>query len=679
MRGSFERVERVGLRKASERVFYEIKGKSGIMRYGGASFDIEEEFRRLRAMLGVIEAVYIEEDDYVASSWAYKYLMPRVLALLIYVRSCLEDRSGGMFKVRMDGEEERWWYAPNVRERKDRRERIKAWADESSERTEVRLKADNEKVRYGNYEYLYKEIKVRGMAIAARYYMHYNIQYLELSKGGKSYPRRMRVLRSAVWWSNQMLLNIFGKKMVDGGEYSDICPQLIVFSTMPSSGKSFVCNTMNEMFSALAMIIQKKGGCLRVGNEQGNILEQSRQTIGLLLNPLILDVYDELNDYVKVGGKFTPFAKSSEEDWALKGVCFTPASTIFKTRDSTINSVRCQLGMFDDPSRGQQESSNMTIHKRICNLFNGDFQDRFESQEQKKILLTGTMFNPEDVFSTEIAKALGNGFKTDERFRGTYISNDGKTVVIINDCEDEFGDSAYPEFISNEALAAKRASLPEYDYRCIWRQKPIPADGLIFSKEYLSFYDEMPAEGELSDYAFAVIDPTRRKASDFFSMPIFRRHTKTRKFYLVDIIYQRKSVLQLYDKITSKIFMHKIIKLGYEENTDTSLGTALKAKLKERDENSLNWVKMQQIYSTKNKLDRINAMADVIIQNIVFPSAAYKSPKSELGFAVHSLTNFDGDSKKNDDFPDSLAMFADMFIVNSDRTNYVIPHKNLPF
>lgn len=647
------------------------------VRYGGSEFDIEYEFKRIKLMYELIQSVRVE-DDYIAAGWAYEYLLPRVNALLRYI-----DK-GENFRVRIKGDREEWSYYSGYIASNEERARVLKWGSSGSEMTLVK-QGDGCKKQVSYIEYLYKEIRVGGMAIAGRWYMHYNLQYLELDKRGeKSYPNRMRVLRSAVWWCNQMLMNIFGKKMIDGGEYSDIQPSLIVFSTMPSSGKSFVCNTMNEMFSVLAMIIQKKGGVLRVGNEQNNILEQSRQTIGLLLNPLIIDIYPELAQYVKAEGKttkFQPFDKAAAEEWSLKGTVFTPTGTIFKTRDSAINSVRCQLGMFDDPSRGQQESSNMAVHGRICNLFYGDFQDRFESQSKRRILLTGTMFNPEDVFSKAISNALGDGkYTTDTRFRNTYISSDKKTIVIVNDCENEYGESAFPEFISTKDLHERRDSLPEYDYRCIWRQRPIPADGLIFSKEFLSFYDELPPANELSDYAYAVIDPTRRKAKDFFSMPIFKYHSKSDKYYLIDIIYQRKSVLQLYDKIVKKILNHRIIQVGYEENTDTSLGVAIKAHLKDKDPNALKWCNLQQIYSTTNKLRRINDMAGTIIQNMMFPSAKIKSAKTEIGFAVHTLTNFDGDGGSgNDDFPDSLAMFADMFIVNANKTNYIIPHKNRPF
>ena len=658
----------------SVRVFHEIR-KSGSEMYviGGDKFDIQEEFNRINAMYKLATMVYDMQDKYIASSWCYEYILPRVNSLLRYI---IYGTYIGIKECK--GDKEKYYAAKAMVAGVAEQKRTRKWCSESSEKTAVKAR-DGSSEQLINVEYLYKVIRKKSMAMGARYYMHCNIQYLEQQKGKKSYPSRMRVLRSAVWWANQMLLNIFGMRMPDGGEMSKIEPELIIFSTMPSSGKSFVCNTMNEMFMLLARDLQQKGGCLRVGNEQNNILGQSRQTIGLILNPLILDIYPELREYISSSGRFSPFEKGAEEEWSLRGAVYTPTSSIFKTRDSAINSVRCQLGMFDDPSRGQQESSNMAVHARICNLFNGDFQDRFEDQSNKKILLTGTMFNPEDVFSTEMTKALQDGFITDERFRNTYISKDMKTVVIVNDCEDEFGNSAFPEFISDWALKKKRDSLPEYDYRCIWRQKPIPADGLIFAKEYLRFYDELPPKDEFSGYAFASLDPTRRKANDFLAMPIFRYHEKSGLYYLVDIIYQRKSVLQLYDKIVDKIFLHRIVKIAYEENTDTSLGVALTQKIKDRNENAVRIVELMQVYNTQNKLARINAMAQTIIQNIVFPSEVAKNPKTELGFAVHQLINFDGNKSEHDDFPDSLAMFADKIIVNANSKNYVKPHKNRPF
>ena len=262
--------------------------------------------------------------------------------------------------------------------------------------------------------------------------------------------------------------------------------------------------------------------------------------------------------------------------------------------------------------------------------------------------------------------------------QGEKISKKKDIVVILNDCEDEFGNSAFPEFISNEDLDKKRRSLPKFEYHCIWRQKPIPAEGLLFSGDYLKFYDTLPEE--LSDYAFATLDPTRRKPNDYLSMPIFRYNPSNGLYYLVDVIYKQKSILNLYDEVIKKIKTHKIIEFWYEENTDTSLGTVLKMKMEQDGNNIDKWCKLNEVWSSKNKIERITHFSDAIINNIVFPSKLYAPTTTQLGFAVHQLQQFDGSKNTgHDDFPDSLSMFADKHIVNNKKRNVVKGKKRLPF
>lgn len=671
--------------KEIEKAFYskEVMGE-GIIVYSSAVMEDDsdlvkvwscnKELVQIRAMWQLCELMF-KENDFKAACMAYKYIMPRIEAFLQYIYKGV--RYG--YKIERKGKSVEVEYRV-IDENVNEEERLKVykWASEKEEIGKW-YNSDGSIEEMPNLKFLYSVIRKRVMAIAARYFIHWNIQYLELEKSKKSYKTRKRILRSAVWWFNYLLLQKFKLSMPDCPEgFETIVPREIVFSTMPSSGKSFLCNTMNEMFTVLDMIMEQKGGVLRISNEQGNIFRQSRQTMGLLLNRLIIDIYFELRDFVGKNGIFSPFNKASEEEWGLKGCIYEPCTSIFKTRDSAINSVRCQLGMFDDPSRGLQECNNAEIHKKITTLFYGDFMDRFETQEDMAIILTGTMFNPADVFSTEISYALENGYYVDKRFNNTYISKKKDIVVILNDCEDEFGNSAFPEFISNEDLDKKRRSLPKYEYHCIWRQKPIPAEGLLFSGDYLKFYDSLPEE--LSDYAFATLDPTRRKPNDYLSMPIFRYNPSNGLYYLVDVIYKQKSILNLYDEVIKKIKTHKIIEFWYEENTDTSLGTVLKMKMEQDGNNIDKWCKLNEVWSSKNKIERITHFSDAIINNIVFPSKLYAPTTTQLGFAVHQLQQFDGSKNTgHDDFPDSLSMFADKHIVNSKKRNVVKGKKRLPF
>lgn len=604
-------------------------------------YKLQDELVALTAECKLVCAMY-RLNDFKASSYAYAFTMRKIEEIIEYC----------YVRLKMPA--------------------IFEWCNAKSEFATVR-QTDGSIKQYSNLGYVYDYLKFQQMAIAARYFIDYNIQYLERDKPEKDYPSRRRILEAATWWINQGLLGRIGLKMPFTAPEYDFVPQVVIFSTFPSSGKSYLVNTTNEMFVELNKIINEMGGFLRVGNEQGNIFRQSRQTMALIENKLIMDIYPENREFI-IKGTYRPFAKSSEEEWGLGGVKYDPATSVFKTRDSAINSVRCKIASMDDPSRGQQESTNVKIHNDIVQLYRGDFSDRFKNQDDKFIILTGTMFNPNDVFSQEIQLAMVDA-TPDKRFKNTYISKDKRTIVIVNDCEDEYGSSAYPEFISSDALAKKREGLDPYDYACVWRQKPIPAEGLIFDEDFLNTYDSLN-ETELDSYSVAYVDPTRRRAKDFFSMPICRYDKKADEYVLYDVIFERKSSIDLYDTIVDKIISDKIIRIVIEENVDGSLAEMIKEKLKAR---GIKWCEVITIYNTVSKAQRIASLANTVKKNVRFPSKRAYKPRTQMALFMRWLTQYTTiGTTEFDDAPDSICGFSEHFIINGIRKNTIKVSSHLP-
>lgn len=603
-----------------------------------AQYDLQSELLALNAECALVSAMYTE-NDFRASCYAYAFTMRKIEEMLRYIYANMDNK------------------------------KVADWCGAHSS-FGIEILSDGSTQSYNNLGYLYEILQYKQMAIAGRYFIEYNLHYLERDKQEKDYPCRKRILESAVWWINQGLLGRFGLKMPFAPKEYDFVPQVVIFSTFPSSGKSYLVNTTNEMFSELNWIINNMGGFLRVGNEQGNIWRQSRQTMNLIENKRIFDIYPE-NKKLIFKGSYRPFGKSSEEEWGMNGVSYDPSTSIFKTRDSAINSVRCKIASMDDPSRGQQEATNVKIHEQIVQLYRGDFSDRFKNQDDKFIILTGTMFNPNDVFAQEIEAAM-RGAHADTRFRNTYINRELKTIVIINDCENELGESAYPEFISTNALAKKREGLNPYDYACVWRQKPIPAEGLIFDYDFLKTYEQLPTEN-LSEACYAYIDPTRRSAKDFFSMPILKYNTETDDFYLVDAIFEQKAPRDLYDKIINKIIEHKIMKLVIESNVNEGLKDILEMKLSER---GIRWCEIAVIYNTANKAQRIADNANTVKSTIVFPRKGQYGTKHPVGLFMYYLTQYTVDGgNKHDDAPDSICGFVERFVIAATRKNTITTRK----
>lgn len=630
--------------KEIEASFKKVAGKNPLRTTSFAKYYLKDEFNALVTECRLVNLMY-KLNDFKASCYAYTHTMRKIEEMLEY---CYK-----------------YFTTSNY---------VQTWCKASDDNT-IQRQPDGSTKQLSHLAYIYDVLRWEQMAVAARYFIEYNIQYLERDKTKKAYPSRKRILEAAVWWVNQGLLGRFGLRMPTGDKNFQFTPQTIVFSTFPSSGKSYLVNTLNEMYAELAWIINEKGGFLRVGNEQSNIYNQSAQTKNLIENKRIIDIYPE-NRQMIIKGMYKPFSKSSDEEWIMNGVKYTPTANIFKTRDSAINSVRCCVASMDDPSRGQQEATNSKLHNDIVQLFRGDFSDRFEEQDDKFILLTGTMFNQNDVFAQTIGQAM-NGARPDRRFKNTYISADNKTIIIINDCENEYGESAYPEFISTEALVEKRNGLDAYSYACIWRQKPIPAEGLIFDYDFLQTYDELPTS-DLNEQSVAYIDPTRRSARDFFSMPILRQNKKDEKFYLTDCIFCQKSSIDLYDDIVTKILKNKITRLVVEENIDGSLAEVIKIKLKAA---GVKWCDVMTKYNTVNKAQRIANLAGTVKDNIVFPTKRRYAGRTQMSIFMNSLTQYSADVSKNlhDDAPDSICGIAENFIFNQVNKNYVKTYKKLPF
>lgn len=631
--------------KKAVRAFDGVAKKHPLRASSFARYNLDGEMKALVTECRLVKLIYTM-NDFKASCLAYTHTMRKIEEMLLFIQKYYKN-------------------SPPTKE----------WCAKETDDT-VQVQSDGSKKRYNNLGFLYEVLRWEQMAIAARYFIEYNIQYLERDKGEKDYPSRKKILESAVWWMNQGLLGRFGLKMpTNDYNYAYIMPTLVIFSTFPSSGKSYLINTTNEMYSELAWIINEMGGYLRVGNEESNIFRQSRQTMSLIESKRIFDIYPE-NKALIFKGMYKPFAKSSEAEWGINGANFDPQTSIFKTRDSTINSVRCRIAAMDDPSRGQKEATNAQIHNDIVQLYRGDFSDRFKSQEDKLVFLTGTMFNPNDVFAQEIGKAM-KGARPDARFKNTYISADNKTIVIVNDCENEYGESAYPEYISTKELEDKRSGLDPYTYACVWRQKPIPAEGLILDYDFLKQYDELPVE-DLNEQSWAYIDPTRRSAKDYFAMPIFRQNKKDGLFYLTDCIFIQKASIDLYDEIVEKIVRNKIVKLVIEENVDGSLAEVIKIRLKGL---GVNWCEILTKYNTVNKAQRIANMVGTVKENVVFPMKGKYNTRHPLGLLMHHLTQYSFEASKNlhDDAPDAVCGFAENLIFNVATRNLIKTYNKLPF
>ena len=516
------------------------------------------------------------------------------------------------------------------------------------------------------------------VAVGARYSLHHFIEYMFHNKNKKPYVPRREILASAVFYVGRGLI----ERLKIGIDFNDgiVPPNLVMFSTFPSSGKTLVANYACAWIKCLAMIKIRGGAFLRIGNEEGNVNKNSQAIKDILSDRTIMGVFPEMEGMVDEKDNFKPFDKDSIDEWFLKEDKEEPKSAVFRTSGSATNGIRINLALvIDDPSRGMVDRKNVDVHQKIISSYNGDWRSRFDYEEESFVFALGTRFNNFDVFSAIQDQAEKEGLYPDENFNNTFKTEDGRTVIINIDCEkdDGSGQSRFPHLISDRTLENKRNSMSKQEYYCVYRQKPIPEEGLDFDYSLLKTYDRKFLSSELDYFAYAACDPTRKTGADYLSFPIYKQivdpnHEFFGKYAFVDCIFIQRSVKDpdTFQKIINKIVDNNIKKLYLENNTDTSLGQRIQDHLKNINYDILI---IKEIYSVQKKSERIADQTSSIHNNIVFPKEGLFPKYTEMGHFMEQLTMYSSSSaNKHDDAADSVSTFSREHIDKTKTENRAI-------
>ena len=530
----------------------------------------------------------------------------------------------------------------------------------------ARINLLSEKEGAKKYQKYFDAIKIYWdiVAVGARYSLHYFIEYMFHNKNKKPYVSRREILAPAVFYVGRGLI----ERLQIGIDFQDgiVPPNLVMFSTFPSSGKTLVANYAMAWIKCLAMIKIRGGAFLRIGNEEGNVNKNSQAIKDILADKTIIGVFPEMECLYDEKGNYKPFDKDSIDEWFLKEDKEEPKSAVFRTSGSATNGIRINLALvIDDPSRGMVDRKNVEIHQKIISSYNGDWRSRFDNEEESFVFALGTRFNNFDVFSAIQDDAEKQGLYPDENFNYTQKTEDGRTVIINIDCEkdDGSGDSRFPDLISNRTLESKRNSMSKQEYYCVYRQKPIPEEGLDFDYSLLKTYDRKFLPNELDYFAYASCDPTRKTGADYLSFPIYKQiidpnNENFGEYAFVDCIFIQRSVKdpKTFERIINKIVDNNIKKLYLEINTDTSLGQRIQDHLK-----SLNYdiLIIKEIYSVQKKSEKIADQTSSIHNHIVFPKEGLYPKYTEMGSFMEQLTMYSSSSaNKHDDAADSTSMFS---------------------
>ena len=413
------------------------------------------------------------------------------------------------------------------------------------------------------------------------------------------------------------------------------------------------------MFSAFVYGLDKEKAIMRISCSDTLVKQFGRDLVDIIRSEDFCDIFPDFAS--------DPFFKKTEDEFQFKDS--RERNFLCITRDSRIVGFRTNMVIEDDLIGGTKEALQDELHKRIIYSHVTDWTTRGKDNNLQVISI-GTMFSPNDLLNWLKENAEKNGEPQDtpfEKFVEVYKNNfTGKLEVFITiPALDENEQSTLEcEFPTNYFLKKKDELLSdksgdgEYQWQSVFMQNPVPPTGLDFSYTNLQTYENPPniydPQSEFSPYTWAVIDP-QRKGKNFIAMPIFaHKLNDDSEHYLIDALFRKQPMMELYDDIVQKVIKYKIRKLWIETNTDTSLPALLEAKI----EQAGGFCEIISVYTLQNKEQKIKDEAGYIKKSIIFPQRNKLENGSDLKVFMEQLTSYSFErANKFDDAPDSLAIY----------------------
>ena len=346
------------------------------------------------------------------------------------------------------------------------------------------------------------------------------------------------------------------------------------------------------------------------------------------------------------------------------------------TKLSDVNGVRAKYLFLDDITQ-RKDMANLTQHNKDIHSFEHEWFERNYNRNNFYIVASGTTYSQFDILSFLKRKMGGDKAvvtavnKYTHISKSDYIVPNGISVFVCVPLLDyDTDESTYPAKISTHRARKKREENPT-EFWAMDMQRPLPPDSSPFYFTKLRQYTTLPPIGECGrdETCLGVLD-TKRRGKDFLSMPIFFEANDPDRegataFFLVDWLYDDRPMKECIPLVVSKIIQHKITRFLVERNTEECIETILTDKLREQGYTSC---VIEEVYSTEPKDRRIMAAEGDIKARIIFPQYGMYAQSNDVGKAMMNVYGYTyTGTVAHDDAPDSLALFAKRFAMNSMR------------
>lgn len=236
-----------------------------------------------------------------------------------------------------------------------------------------------------------------------------------------------------------------------------------------------------------------------------------------------------------------------------------------------------------------------------------------------------------------------------------YDGNPRFMALAVPDIDETTGESNFDfefEGFSTQFFNDQEAIMDEVSYRCLYKNKPIEREGLLYHREDIREYLDLPPNDP--DAVLAVCD-TKEKGTDFMVMPIFYQYGQN--YYLVDCICDNSVDFAVqYNRLTQKIVKYKVQMVEFESNQGGQrIAYEIRRRLKEMDYAC----NITTRPTETNKETRIIVNSEWIKLHVLFRDESLIERKSDYDVFMKQLFGWSQAAKnEHDDVPDALANFV---------------------
>ena len=345
------------------------------------------------------------------------------------------------------------------------------------------------------------------------------------------------------------------------------------------------------------------------------------------------------------------------------------------SKETPIDGGRYKYRFYDDITNSKYKT-NITMHDADDAAYNDQWKKRRYTEFDDCEWFTGTVYFYLDFLSR---RRNENGFEIAKplpQFKYTKFCKEKKSVfVVIPKLDYDTDECTFPQIYSTEQARIDRMN--DFDtFQAMEQGLPVVPEGMPFDYSNMKTWKELPLResegGSRSDFCMAALD-LPRTGDNNLSLIVFSKCGEF--YYIVDAIYQKKPLdtrfedgKTMLDLVCEKLKQRKVKHLVVENNVCANIKDQIEEKLK----NLSYSCKVEDIYSTMKKTDKIfDSQAD-IQQHIVIPANGIFGLSSDVGKAVYEIVTWNTKAK-SDDSIDTVAMFVRQY-VNDKKGGFATCH-----